>query len=72
MPQRVENRSIGNAVELLQGISFEEMAEAVTSLMNTAMVFECSDYLSAAPYKRWAGDGDRNRRQTRVTNVLHY
>jgi hypothetical protein len=37
MAQRVENRSIGDAVELLKDNGFDGLAEAVTVLLNTAM-----------------------------------
>ena len=54
MAQHVENRSIGEAVELLKENSFEGLADAVTVLMNSAMVAERSEYLGAAPYERSA------------------
>ena len=54
MAQRVENRTIGDAVELLKENGFEGLAEAVTVLMNSAMVAERSEYLGAAPYERSA------------------
>ena len=54
MAQRVENRSIGDAVELLKDNGFDGLAEAVTVLLNTAMVAERSDHLGAAPYERSA------------------
>ena len=50
MAQRVENRPIDDAVELLKENGFEGLAEAVTVLLNTAMVAERSEYLGAAPY----------------------
>lgn len=52
MAQRVENRSIDDAVELLKENGFGGLAEAVTILMNSAMVSERSEYLCAAPYER--------------------
>ena len=52
MAQRVENRSIDDAVELLKENGFGGLAEAVTILMNSAMVAERSEYLCAAPYER--------------------
>lgn len=52
MAQRVENRTIGDAVELLKENGFAGLAEAVTVLMNSAMVSERSEYLQAAPYER--------------------
>jgi transposase-like protein len=54
MAQRVENRPIDDAVELLKDNGFEGLAEAVTVLLNTAMVAERSEYLGAAPYERSA------------------
>lgn len=54
MAQRVEHRSIDDAVELLKENGFEGLAEAVTVLLNTAMVAERSEYLGAAPYERSA------------------
>ena len=41
MAQRVENRSIDDAVELLKDNGFDSLAEAVTVLMNSAPAFEC-------------------------------
>ncbi len=54
MAQRVENRSIGDAVELLKDNGFDGLADAVTVLLNTAMVAERSEHLGAAPYERSA------------------
>jgi len=54
MAQRVENRSIDDAVELLKENGFEGLADAVTVLMNAAMFAERSEYLCAAPYERTA------------------
>ena len=54
MAQHVENRSIGDAVELLKDNGFDGLADAVTVLLNTAMVAERSDHLGAAPYERSA------------------
>ena len=54
MAQRVENRSIDDAVELLKDNGFDGLAEAVTVLMNSAMAAERSEYLCAAPYERSA------------------
>jgi transposase-like protein len=54
MAQRIEHRSIDDAVELLKEHGFEGLAEAVTVLLNTAMVAERSEYLGAAPYERSA------------------
>lgn len=52
MAQQVENRTIGDAVELLKENGFEGLAEAVTVLLNSAMASERSEYLRAAPYER--------------------
>lgn len=52
MAQQVENRTIGEAVELLKENGFEGLAEAVTVLLNSAMASERSEYLRAAPYER--------------------
>jgi transposase-like protein len=54
MAQRVENRSIDDALELLKDNGFDGLAEAVTVLMNAAMVVERSEYLGARPYERSA------------------
>lgn len=54
MAQPAENRSIDDALELLKAHGFEGLAEAVTVLMNAAMVAERSEYLGAAPYERSA------------------
>ena len=54
MAQRVENRSIDDAVELLKANGFDGLADAVTVLLNSAMVAEGSEYLGAAPYERCA------------------
>lgn len=43
MAQRVENRSIDDAVELLKEHGFDGLAEAVTVLLNSAMVAERSE-----------------------------
>ncbi len=53
MAQRVEHRSIDDAVELLKDNGFEGLAEAVTVLLNTAMIAERSEYLGAAPGIRY-------------------
>ena len=55
MAQHLENRTIDGAVELLKENGFDGLAEAVTVLLNSAMVAERSDYLGAAPYERSAG-----------------
>jgi hypothetical protein len=49
MAQRVENRSINDAVELLKENGFDGLADAVTLLLNSAMVAERSEHLGAAP-----------------------
>ena len=54
MAQHHENRPIGDAVELLRINGFDSLAEAVTVLLNTAMVAERSEYLGATPYERSA------------------
>jgi len=52
MAQRLQNRTIDDAVELLKVNGFDGMAEAMTVLLNSAMVAERSEYLGAAPYER--------------------
>ncbi|MGA9573678.1 MAG: IS256 family transposase [Lysobacterales bacterium] len=52
MAQRLQDRTINDAVELLKVNGFDGMAEAITVLLNSAMVAERSDYLGAAPYER--------------------
>jgi len=54
MAQRIENRSIDGAVELLKEHGFDGLAEAVTVLLNASMGAERSEYLGAAPYERSA------------------
>ncbi len=54
MAQQDQNKSIEDAVELLKSNGFDGMAEAVTALLNSAMIAERSEYLGAAPYKRCA------------------
>ena len=54
MAQRIEHRSIDDAVELLKENGFEGLAEAVAVLLNTAMISERSEHLGAAPYERSA------------------
>ena len=54
MAQHLENRSIDDAVELLKEHGFDGLAEAVTVLLNAAMLAERSEYLGAAPYERSA------------------
>lgn len=48
MTQPYENNPIHGAVELLKTNGFDGLAEAVTILLNAAMVAERSDYLGAA------------------------
>ena len=52
MAQPVQDNAIYDAVELLKDNGFDALAEAVTVLLNTAMVAERSDYLGARPYER--------------------
>jgi transposase-like protein len=52
MAQHYENRTIDGAVELLKTNGFDALADAVTVLLNSAMVAERSDYLGVAPYER--------------------
>jgi putative transposase len=52
MTQPVQDRGIFDAVELLKDNGFDGLAEAVTVLLNTAMVAERSEYLGAQPYER--------------------
>ena len=52
MAQHRENRTIDGAVELLKTHGFDGLAEAVTVLLNSAMVAERSEHLRAAPYER--------------------
>lgn len=54
MAQQGEDKSIGDAVELLKDNGFEALGEAVTILMNGAMLAERSEHLGAAPYERSA------------------
>jgi len=52
MAQHAQDSSIIDAVELLKDKGFDALAEAVTVLMNTAMVAGRSEYLGARPYER--------------------
>jgi len=52
MAQHRENRTIDGALELLKENGFDGLAEAVTVLLNSAMLAERSDHLRAAPYER--------------------
>lgn len=47
MAQHTENRPIDDAVELLQTNGFAGLADAVTVLLNSAMVGERSEHLGA-------------------------
>lgn len=51
MAQHLEDSPIGDALELLQTNGIDALAEAVTLLMNSAMVAERSRFLGAAPYE---------------------
>ena len=52
MAQPYENKTIDDVLELLTTNGFEGVAEAVTVLLNSAMVAERSEYLGASPYER--------------------
>ena len=52
MAQPVQDNAIYDAVELLKDNGFEGLAEAVTVLLNAAMVAERSEHLGARPYER--------------------
>jgi transposase-like protein len=52
MAQHRENKTIDGAVELLKTNGFDGLADAVTVLLNSAMVAERSEHLRAAPYER--------------------
>lgn len=52
MAQPSQDSAIYDAVELLKDNGFDGVAEAVTVLMNAAMVAERSEYLGARPYER--------------------
>jgi len=54
MAQQNENRPIDGAVELLKTNGFDGLAEAVTILLNSAMVAERSEHLGVAAYERSA------------------
>jgi transposase-like protein len=55
MAQQSQDSAIYDAVELLKDNGFDGIAEAVTVLMNAAMVAERSEYLGARPYERSEG-----------------
>ena len=46
--------TVEDAVELLKEHGFDGLAEAVSVLLNAAMLSERSEYLGAAPYERSA------------------
>jgi len=52
MARHDEDRPIGEAVKLLQAHGFAGLAEAVTVLLNSAMVAERSEHLGAGLYER--------------------
>lgn len=52
MAQHNEDRPIGEAVELLKTNGFDGLADAVTVLLNSAMVAERSEHLGAGLYER--------------------
>jgi len=54
MAQRVQNKTIDDALVLLQVNGFDGLCDAAQILMHTAMVAERSEYLGAAPYERSA------------------
>jgi len=54
MAQQTQNRTIDDAVELLKHNGFDALADAVTVLLNSAMIAERSEHLGAAPYERSA------------------
>ena len=55
MAQPYENKTIDDALELLTTNGFDGLADAVTVLLNSAMIAERSEYLGAGPYERSAG-----------------
>ena len=55
MAQHAQDRTIHGAVELLKENGFDALAEAVTVLLNSAMVAERSEFLGAAPWQRTEG-----------------
>ena len=52
MAQQSQESAIYDAVELLKDNGFDALAEAVTVLLNTAMVAERGEYLGVRPYER--------------------
>lgn len=52
MPQHRENKFVEDAVEPLKKNGFDGFADAVSVLLNAAMLSERSEYLGAAPYER--------------------
>jgi len=49
MARQSPDRAILDVVELLKDNGFDALAEAVTVLMDTAMVAACSEHLGARP-----------------------
>ncbi len=74
MAQHEENKTISNAVELLKTNGFDGLGEAVTMLLNSAMVAErsgrqtpsYSDPLDAEKARDFPGSGDRALRRRRA------
>ena len=54
MAQPYENKSIDDVLELLTTNGFDGLADAVTVLLNSAMIVEGCEYLGASPYERSA------------------
>lgn len=54
MTQQEQHSAIYDAVELLKENGFDGLAEAVTVLLNQAMLLERGEYLRAKPYERSA------------------
>ena len=52
MDQHNKDRPIGEAVELLKTHGFDGLADAVTVLLNSAMVVERAEHLGAGLYER--------------------
>ncbi|MCY4426365.1 MAG: transposase [Halieaceae bacterium] len=77
MAQPVQDGAIYDAVELLKDNGFDGLAEAVTVLVNTAMVAERSGYLGARPYERsdsrsgYANGFSRTRRSKPASGHCH-
>jgi len=58
MAQHRENKTIDGAVELLKTNGFDGLAEAVTVLLNSAMVAERSEHVGAGLYERSSARSD--------------